>query len=124
MNGTSTKAVNVSEAKNSRMPSNSRRLLANAPADDGRASRRRPSTRSYSRDDISTSARLAGHVDETPAQAAQNEIEQVHHGHTDRQHPRASRSPDWHDPVVYVHDEQGLAIANRLINTAASMTSR
>ena len=45
-NGRSMKAVTVAEVMKSRMVSNERRLAAKDPADTGRFSRRRPSTRS------------------------------------------------------------------------------
>jgi len=45
-NGKSMKAVTVAEVMKSRIVSNDRRLAANEPADSGRFSSRRPSTRS------------------------------------------------------------------------------
>ena len=96
----------VAEVKKSRRLSNSRRLLANAPAEAGRAAMRMPITCSKIRLASLRSAIAAGAVDEVGAQIAQYEVEYEHCDHAGREHPERLDGMVRHHAVVDVHDEQ------------------
>ena len=106
-NGRSTSVTTVAEVKKSRRLSNSRRLLANAPAEAGRAAMRMPITCSKMPAGELEVGDPAGAVDEVAAQIAQHEIEPEHRGGAGGEHPQRLDRVVRHHPVVDVHDEQG-----------------